>query len=432
MNERLRRLIEARQNLWGEMRGIIDAAEADNARDLTAEERQRYDALERDLDAKGEEIETLKRAVDTEARLATPQREARLLPGHEDPRAAREARRNRGESTPEEEYRDAHVAYLRGGMGALDPEQRQLVASGFRPHDGEGRALTTGTGSSGGYAIPQGFYDDLVTARLRFGGVRRSRARKITTETGAPLPIPALNDTGNKGVLLAENTQMATQDIALTQRTLGAYLFHSKAVLVPWQLLQDSMFDIEDLLSGAFGERLGRIENDYFTTGTGSGQPQGIVTGAATGVTAGDDAVIAYADLVGLFYSVDADYRDVAEWMMNDGAVKQIRLINDGNGRPLWLPSDTGSIQSGEPDTILGKPLIVNNSMADPAASAVPVIFGDLSYYWIRDVKDITTVRLEERYADYLQTGFFAYERADGLVVNAGTNPIKKLTMAAS
>jgi HK97 family phage major capsid protein len=74
--------------------------------------------------------------------------------------------------------------------------------------------------------------------------------------------------------------------------------------------------------------------------------------------------------------------------------------------------------------------VITNLSMVDPATGTVPVLFGDFSYFWIRDVKDVTTVRLEERYADYLQTGFFAYERADSILVDAGTHPIKKLTMA--
>jgi hypothetical protein len=55
-----------------------------------------------------------------------------------------------------------------------------------------------------------------------------------------------------------------------------------------------------------------------------------------------------------------------------------------------------------------------------------------MSFFWIREVRGITMVRLNERYADYLQDGFFAYNRVDSIVVNAGTNPIKKLTMAAS
>lgn len=427
MSALLRKLNEERQSLWAQMQEIRSTARDDGGRDLTPEESARWDKLESDLAARSEGIEREQRAIETERRLAEPVREARMLPGQE-PKEGRGGKPKRIDAT--DEYRDAFVDMVRYGVGNLSPEARSLVASGFRMNDDtEQRALTVTT-TAGGYLIPQGFYDQLTKARLQFGGVRQSRARVFQTETGAPLPIPAMNDTGNKGVLLAINTQMANQDVAFTTRSLGAYVMHSKAVLVPWQLLQDSAFDIEDLLASAFGERIGRIENDYFTTGSGSSEPQGIVTGAAAGATAGSATVVAFADLLALFHSVDPAYREMAEWMMNDTTVAQLRTLEDDNGRPLWLPASTGSLQDGEPDRILGKPLVINQSMASPATATIPIVFGDMSSFWIREVRGITMVRLEERYADYLQTGFFAYERVDSIVVNAGTNPIKKLTMA--
>ncbi len=430
MSALLRTLNEERQGIWAQMQEIRRTARDDGGRDLTAEEAQRWDALEVDLSARCASIEREQRAIETERRLAEPLRELRMLPGHDDPRTARETRRMRGELTPDEEYRDAFVSMVRYGAANLDVDQRSALHRGFLPiGDAERRALTVTT-SAGGYLIPQGFYDSLTTARLAFSNVRQSRARVIPTETGAPLPIPAMNDTGNKGVLLAINTQMTNQDVAFTTRSLGAYVLHSKAVLVPWQLLQDSAFDIEALLAAAFGERIGRIENDFFTTGAGSTEPQGIVTGASAGATAGSATAIAYADLIALYHAVDPAYREMGEWMMNDTTVKQIRTLEDDNGRPLWLPASTGSIQDGEPDRIFGKKLIINQSMVDPATGVVPVVFGDMSYFWIREVRGVTMVRLEERYADYLQTGFFAYERVDSIVVDAGTHPIKKLTMA--
>lgn len=428
MSALLRKLNDERQGVWAQMQEIRRTARDDGGRDLTAEEAQRWDALETDLSARSASIEREQRADQIERDLETPRRDARMLPGQES-RDARGGRRSRAEMTAEEEHRDAFLTWVRGGMMALDPEQRGILQRGFVPNDAEVRALTVTT-TAGGYLIPQGFYDQLTTAMLAYGAVRRSRAQVITTETGAPLPIPAMNDTGNKGVLLAINTQMANQDVAFTQRTLNAYVMHSKAVLVPWQLLQDSAFDIEGLLARAFAERIGRIENDYLTTGAGTTEPAGVVTGAVAGATAGSATAIAFADLIALYHSVDPAYRQSAEWMMNDTSVKQLRTLEDDNARPLWLPSSTGSLQDGEPDTILGKRLIINQSMADPATTTIPIIFGDMSAYWIREVRGVTMVRLNERYADYLQDGFFAYERVDGIVVNAGTNPIKKLTMA--
>ena len=74
--------------------------------------------------------------------------------------------------------------------------------------------------------------------------------------------------------------------------------------------------------------RLSRITNTHFTVGTGSSQPFGIVTRAASGRSAppADNDVI-YDDLVDLEHSVDPAYRRNAAYMMNDASVKTIRRI---------------------------------------------------------------------------------------------------------
>ena len=60
------------------------------------------------------------------------------------------------------------------------------------------------------------------------------------------------------------------------------------------------------------------------------------------------------------------------------------------------------------------------------------VLFGDFSKYYIRDVMDITLVRLDEVYAEYGQVAFLAFSRHDGVLLDAGTNPIKALQHPAS
>ena len=90
-------------------------------------------------------------------------------------------------------------------------------------------------------------------------------------------------------------------------------------------------------------------------------------------------------------------------------------------GVPLWSPG----LSPGAPDTILGYPFVVNQHMVTPATAVRSIIFGDFRKYQIRDVRDITLVRLDERYADYHQVGFLAFARSDGDLLDAGTNPVK-------
>jgi HK97 family phage major capsid protein len=99
----------------------------------------------------------------------------------------------------------------------------------------------------------------------------------------------------------------------------------------------------------------------------------------------------------------------------------------DSQNRPLWQPS----LQAGVADTLLGYGLVVNNDMPVPAANAKSVLFGDFQRgYVIRDVVGVQVRRLDERYADFLQVGWFAYARSDATVQDAAA--YKALTQSAT
>lgn len=429
VRERRNALSELMNRNWSQMSDIIEGAAGAN-RDITPEERTRYEQLETELDTAKREYDRLAAHEERASLLAQPQRNVRLLPGGD--RAVDPAQ---GRAVGAEEYEEAHRVYIRRGLLHMTDEQRSALQAGYSQlTPEEARALTVTT-SAGGYLIPQGFENKLVLSRLQFGGMRQARTRKFTTETGNDWPIPKMNDNTNKGYLLTINTAASAQDVAFGQSTLKAYVMHSKYVLVPWQLLQDSAFDVEgEILAPTFGERIGRIENDYFTTGAGSTEPQGVITGASSGYTGLGAAASGpgYTDVVKLFHSVDPAYRPMAQFMCNDTTVSLMRLVVDDNNRPIWLPAASGGMAEATPMTLMGKELIINQSMADPAANSKSLAFGDFSYYWIRDVKGVQVVRLEELNALSLQTTFFAWARVDGQLIDPGTDPIKYLTSAAA
>jgi HK97 family phage major capsid protein len=299
----------------------------------------------------------------------------------------------------------------------------------------ETRAQSVGTGSEGGYTVPDELMRALEVSMLAFGGVRQV-ATVYRTSSGAALPIPTVNDTANKGAILSENTTASDQDTTFAQIVLDAYKYSSKYILVSVELLQDSSINVAQFLGQALANRIGRITNDHFTTGTGSSQPNGIVTASGLGKTgaSGQTTTAIYDDLVDLLHSVDPDYRPGARWMFADAALKMLKKIKipqfsgDNAGAPLWQPG----LVLGQPDTILGYPFTVNQSMAVPAASAKSIVFGDLSKYLIRDVRDVTLLRLDERFAELHQVAFLAFSRHDGDLLDAGTDPVKHYINAAS
>lgn len=290
-------------------------------------------------------------------------------------------------------------------------------------------ALSGEDGTAGGYTKDQTLVNSLELAMLAYGGVMQV-AEVIRTSTGEPLRWPTANDTTNTGRQVGEN---ASHDSG-TDPTFGsvmwnAYTFTSDIVKVPNELMTDSVFNLSQVLGRMLGERLGRIQNTKYTTGTGSGTAKGITICAAAGVTAASATAIAFDELIDLEHSLDPSRRKMpgVGYMFHDSILKALRKLKDGEGRYLWQ----AGANSGAPDTLNTYPYTVNQDMASSiATTAITVLFGELSAYKVRQVGQIVLRRLDERFADTNQTGFLAIIRGDGNLLDAGDHPVKKLAQA--
>jgi HK97 family phage major capsid protein len=112
-----------------------------------------------------------------------------------------------------------------------------------------------------------------------------------------------------------------------------------------------------------------------------------------------------------------------ARFMFADSTLKVLKKKKDGDGQYLW----SSGVAIKEPDRIGGYPYVINQSMDAIGSGKKPIMFGDFAKYYIRRVAGADVLRLTERYADYNQTGFLAFQRWDGNLVDAGTNPLKHL-----
>jgi HK97 family phage major capsid protein len=418
----IRELRAQRAQLWEQAKGIHEGAQG---RDLTAEERQQWDGLNAEMD-------TLKARIDREERAMAV--EASLVARETEGEARRESGEPAGPMTETPEYRAAFNRYLRDGMVGLEPEERKLLSQGRVDLSGkEARALGVGAGPTGGFTVPDSAMRPIIDAAAAWGGVRRSRATVLVTNEGGDLPVPLNDDTNNLGVRIGENQPVGELDPAFAQKVLRAYMYTSRMVRVPYQFLQDTAIaDFEGWLYGLLYRRIGRITNEEFTNGLGGGNmPEGILAASVLGHTSVVAATVDYNDLTQHVHSVDPDYRDGAQWMMHDQSLAILKGMVDGVGRPLWVPG----VAVREPDRLCGFPYIINQDMPPPVAGAfvtgtLPILFGDMSYYWIRDVRGFTVVRVDERYVENLQVGFLGYSRHDGALLDAGTHPIRHLLIS--
>lgn len=285
-------------------------------------------------------------------------------------------------------------------------------------------AMQEGTDSEGGYLTPVEYSNQLVTSLAEASIIRQAGARIIPMRSDQ-MKVPSLTY-ATAAALTSEEAAYSEQEPTVGEVTFTAYKY-TRLAKVSDELTADSQFPLWNaVLLPDFTQAFAAAENAAFTTGTGTGQPQGVVTGAGVGVTAASASAITADEVIDLYHSLDHLYRERAVWMINDSTIKVIRKLKDSDGQYLWQPG----LQAGQPDRLLGRPVITNNSMATIAASAKVVLFGDFSYYWIAEREGLVIKRLDELYAANGQVGFRAYKRFDGRVVLASA--FKVLQMAAS
>lgn len=380
-------------------------------RAMSQEEEQKWDKMMADVDSLRSTIEKMEKQAEVDSQL-----EARM-------EVKARAEHNASPMAPtQDQVSSAFRSWVLNGVEGLNGEQRAILK--------EMRAQST-SNTAGGYTIPQGFYNQLIDGMKAYGGVREAGATILTTASGNTLPIPTVDDTSNVGAILAENTAASAQDVTFGQKSLGAYKYTSKVVLVSYELMQDSAFNMEAFLAQKLAERIGRITNTHFTTGDGSSKPYGVVAGAALGKTGanGQTTSVTYDDLVDLLHSVNRAYRNPnAAFMMADSTYKAVRKLKDSNGLPIWATN----VANGAPDTLLGARIVINDDVAAMAASAKSILFGDFSNYYIRDVQGVELYRISDKYIESGQVGFVAFSRHDGVLVDAGQNPIKYYANSAT
>lgn len=403
MSEHLKRLVAEQNRTFARMQEIQERAESEN-RDWTAEERQNWDEANDRLDVLAGDIDRLERS----AKRDMPDFSTVLRAGSAPEEVQSPEERSEAENRA---YSRAFADYIRNGPEGMSSESRNILV-----HRATTDPQATATGNVGGYLIPPGYRATMTETKKAFGGLY-NHANVIQTETGNPLQWPNNNDTGNKGRILSENTAVTTTQVTFGTKSLGAYTYSSDQVLVPLQLLQDSVFDLDMWLPQQLGVRIGRIYADHFISGDGSTQPEGILTNATSGVTAAS-ASLSYDNVVDLEHSVDPAYRASGRcrFVFNDGTLAVLRKIKDTQGRPLWLPVPV----PGMPATINGLPYTIDQSMPAVGTGNKSIAFGDFhAAYLVREVLAIQFARLAERYAEKLQVGYFAFTRMDAKVDDA-------------
>jgi len=406
-----KQLREKRAALIEQMQGMVAAAKAEG-RNLSNEENEKFDTINNEVDELRASATRIERAEELKKELASK---------------ADEVRDNAAPAKVE--ARDAFNAYLRKGINGLNAAEARAI----QELRGTSTQITT-TDGLGGFLVPEN-WSDFISATELFKSDIEQVATVIRTANGQAFNLPANDDTSVVASILGEGSTATVSDMTFTNVKFEPFTYGSGLVKVSNQLMSDNTFDLASFVGGQLANRLKRGINADLTTGAdvvgppAVSKPQGIVTGSTQGkVTSANDA-IELGEVMDLFYSVDASYRNApgAGWMMNSTIAKAIRLLGFGqsNDFPAYVPG----MSVGEPDMLFGKPVYINEDMASIAGDAKVALFGDLSQYYIHEAGGVQILRLNERFADELSTGFIGYRRIDANVLQGSA--IKHLVMAS-
>lgn len=423
----LTQLQEQRGVLVTQARSALDEITGNTDDSRATELESRHDTIMGELDTLDAKIIREQRVADAENRQAeltsNREREARgrrpLIDGQ-----------GRGDDAGDDapSYRSVFARMICGtSLDAMTSEERTVLRSGATNF--ENRAQTAGTGSAGGFTVPTELATFIDSAMKDWGPTYdEDICTVITTVSGNGMKIPTIDDTAKSAALHAEGAPLAddgSEDVVFAQKSLDAFVYDTEFVRWSFELDNDSIFAMESLLGGLLGERLARRANAALTTGTGSSQPNGIVTASSLGKTSAVATAIAADELIDLQHSVNAAYRrsPKCRWMFADTTLQAIRKLKDGQGNYLY---QMGDVRVGAPDQLLGKPYSINDDMAAIATAQKTVLFGDFGKYYVRKVGTPVIGVMRERF--WPDLGIAGLIRLDGEIGQAGA--IKHLIQA--
>ena len=398
-------LIEERARTWEQAKALLDR-ESLEKRTLNAEESEQWQRMTDAIGALDNRIDELVK-LDTANRKADEQRAEYESVVRPDVRSSQESAQ-----------RKALADLFAGRVNHVDFDFAK-VQNRVDNRTGAWEVRDLGEGdlavpAGGGATVGTSFVASLYQHMVENAAIRQTNVRVITTAKGDNLTLPRTASFGTAAIV-GEGTALAEADASFAQLVLGAWKY-GQLIDISNELLNDTGVDIEGFLAQDLGRALGNASGAHFVTGDGSNKPRGVVTAikAVSGTAVQGTAGLTAGNLISLQYAVIEAYARNGYWMMRRATEGGIRGLKDTTNQYIWQPG----LQAGQPNQLLGRPIVSDPNVAAVASAAMSVIFGDFSGYVIRDVAGVRIERSTDFRFSTDQTTFRGILRTDGDLLN--------------
>jgi HK97 family phage major capsid protein len=315
------------------------------------------------------------------------------------------------------------------GMGAAPSLEVKSFVQGYlrSGRETELKSLSGAALADGGYAVPREI-DALISARLKNISPIRAIAQVVQTSTAGYRKLittgPAASGWVSETATRPETATPSFAEIAPPSGELYANPAASQA------MLDDAAFDIQSWLADEIAMEFARAEGAAFVSGTGTNQPRGFLTGTTnasadgartfgqlqhivSGNAAGFDTS-PELKLIDLVHSLKAGHRQGASWVMNSKTLAQVRKLKAADGSFLWQPG----LMEGQPNRLLGYPVVEAEDMPDIAANALPIAFGNFRAGYLIAERTATSI-LRDPFTNKPFVHFYATKRVGGQVLDS-------------
>lgn len=440
----LQELQELRRKLAADMRAIVERADSEK-REMTAEEAAEFDRIESDYDQCVADIDEKNRAVARSNRVAeltdVADREQ-----HRQQRATRIAPPSDGADItpvsfsqvieqycrlPRDEQQSHRVRWaIEQAMTPRGQAHTSLfdrwIRSGGRAFDSamiERAALQMDSDTAGGVLVPPVEFIARLIDGLDDQVFMRGLATVLPMTKAVEVRIPSLDtDPADADWTVELSPGTADTAMAFGKRSLYPKPVR-KYILVSKDLLRQGELNVANIVADRLRYKFGITEEKAFLTGTGAGQPLGVFTASADGISTARDVstdntttAITADGLINAKYALKAQYHSQPgfRWIFHRDAVKMIRKLKDGNGQYLWQPG----LAMDKGDTILDVPFSISEYAPNTFTTGLYVgIIGDFSQYYIADVSGMEMTQARELHLGTWQDGFYASRKCDGMPV---------------
>lgn len=246
------------------------------------------------------------------------------------------------------------------------------------------KALSSGTGATGGYLVPQEFRNDVIMALMKQPIIRNyAIVIPVNTLTGTVPKLTGSVTTYWEG----ENATMTASDPAFGQlqftcRRLNGLNYTSR------ELFNYSGVQLYNLLVQLFADAIKKAEDAAFMTGDGNGKPTGLRSASVQSV-AQAGAAISADDIINAYYKLPSQYRANAVFLLHNDVIAKVNKLKDSTGRYLWQDS----LAADKPATLLGRPVLEQNDIPTNLGVGLnesEIWFGDLKRgYYVFDLEEM-------------------------------------------